>query len=144
MVEINEDAIKQFFKWVKENPGKSKNFVFEEYGLVLNVSTRSYTRELTKDVIRKVNDNKELFKTKIQNALLDEGNFEKRALITYYCFVYKILSSRRYCYRTGSAFRIITLKHFCDVFGHRRGTLFARLNSNDKKFAYFRVTALKT
>ena len=138
MVEINESTIKQFFKWAKENPGKSKNFVFEEYGLVLNVSTRSYTRELTKDVIRKVNDNKELFKTKIQNALLHYGNYEKQALITYYCFVYKILKSRRYRYRTGSGSRDISLNYFCDVFNQSRVTLFARFNSTGEKFAYCR------
>lgn len=138
MVEINEDAIKQFLIWAKDNPGRSKIFVFEEYSLVLNVSTEAYTRELTDDVIKKVNDNEELFKTKIQNALLHYGNYEKQALITYYCFVYKILKSRRYRYRTGSGSRDISLKYFCDVFNQSRVTLFARFNSTGEKFAYCR------
>lgn len=128
MTETEEvlDAIKQFLILAKDNPGKCKNFEFKELGLVLNVSTRPLMIELTEDVISKVKDNEEFFKTKIQKALLDYGNYEKQALITYYCFVYKIFMSRRYCYRTGSGLRNINLKHFCDVFDLRRGTLFAR------------------
>ena len=140
MVEKEEhlDALKQILIWAKDNLGKCKNFEFEDYGLVLNVNPRPFTRELTDDVIKKVNDNEELFKTKIQNALLHYGNYEKQAFITYYCFVYKILKSRRYSYRTGSGFRIISLNYFCDVFNLRRRTLFDRFNSTGEKFAYCR------
>lgn len=140
MVEKEEhlDALKQILIWAKDNLGKCKNFEFEDYGLVLNVNPRPFTRELTDDVIKKVNDNEELFKTKIQNALLHYGNYEKQAFITYYCFVYKILKSRRYRYRTGSGSRDISLNYFCDVFNLRRRTLFDRFNSTGEKFAYCR------